>query len=328
MEQASVSTPVSFVGEDIVRGYIAKYSNWGRWGEEDQLGALNFVGPAQVVAAAALVRQGKVMSMSLPYDLHGPQVGGFRANPLNMMTATGTDYLSGAQDPLPANWGPAKGFGYADDVIVMPNQAGTQWDGLAHIFFEGKMFNGHDAALVTANGAKRCGIEVFRDRLAMRGVLLDVARHKGVEALEPGYAVTADDLDATAAAEGIEVRTGDCVIVRTGLLGQRRGNWGDYCGGPAPGMSLHTAPWLADHEVAALATDTWGVEVRPNEIELFQPLHVVALVHMGIPFGEIWDLEGIGADCAADGVYEFMLVAAPLPITGAVGSPLNALAIK
>jgi len=162
----------------------------------------------------------------------------------------------------------------------------------------------------------------------MRGVFLDVARHKGVEALEPGYAISPDDLDATAAAEGVEVRTGDCVIVRTGLLGQRRGKWGDYCGGPAPGLSLHAAPWLAEHEVAAVATDTWGVEVRPNEIELFQPLHIVALVHMGIPFGEIWDLEPISADCAADGVYEFLLSAAPLPISGAVGSPLNALAIK
>ncbi len=109
---------------------------------------------------------------------------------------------------------------------------------------------------------------------------------------------------------------------------RKNGNWGDYNGGDAPGLSLHTAPWLYEHEVAALATDTWGCEVRPNEIALFQPLHIVALVHMGIPFGEIWDLEAIGADCADDGVYEFLLSAAPLPITGAAGSPLNAIALK
>ncbi|HTC81667.1 MAG TPA: cyclase family protein, partial [Acidimicrobiia bacterium] len=248
--------------------------------------------------------------------------------PLNLMTATGTDYLSGHQDPLPADWGPAYTFGFADDVIVMPNQAGTQWDSLGHIFFEGKMYNGFDAGMVSAKGAERCSIVATRERFIMRGVFLDVARHNGVEALEPGYAINPADLDATAAAEGVEIRTGDCVIVRTGLLGQRRGKWGDYCGGPAPGLSLHSAPWLAEHEVAAIATDTWGCEVRPNEIELFQPLHIVALVHMGLHFGEIWDLEPISADCAADGVYEFMLSAAPLPITGAVGSPLNALAIK
>ena len=325
---ASATTRESFRGEAIVRDYIDRLSNWGRWGPDDELGAINFVGPEQVVAAARLVRQGKVVSMTLPYDLAGPQVGGFRANPLNMMTATGTDYRSGAQDPLPAGWGPARGFGFADDVLVMPNQAGSQWDSLAHIFFEDKMYNGRDAAAVTAKGAGRCGIQVFKERMIMRGVLLDVARHHGVAALEPGYAITPDDLDATAAAQGVQVHTGDCVIVRTGLLGARRGNWGDYSGGPAPGLSLHTAPWLAEHQVAAVASDTWGLEVRPNEIELFQPLHVVALVHMGIPFGEIWDLEPIGADCAADGVYEFMLSAAALPITGACGSPLNALAVK
>ena len=327
MTQTSM-TATGFGGEEIIRDYIAKYSNWGRWGDDDEVGALNHVGPEQIKAAGGLVRQGKVISMTLAYDLFGPQVGAFRANPLNMMTATGTDYLNGCQDPLPADWGPAYTFGFSDDVLVMPNQSGTQWDGLAHIFFEGKMFNGFDAGLVSSKGAAKCGIEKFRQTMVMRGVLLDVARHKGVEALEPGYAITAADLDSTAAAEGVEVRTGDCVIVRTGLLGQRRGKWGDYCGGPAPGLSLHTAPWLAEHEVAAIATDTWGCEVRPNEIELFQPLHIIALVHMGIPFGEIWDLEAIGDDCAADGTYEFLLSAATLPITGAAGSPLNALAVK
>lgn len=319
---------VAFDGDEIIRDYIEKFSNWGRWGQDDQLGALNHVGPEQIRAAAGLVRQGKVVSMTLPLDLKGPQSGGFRANPLNMMTATGTDYVAGKQDPLPGGFGPSKGFGFADDVLVTPNQAGSQWDGLAHIFWKGRMYNGFDAGHVTANGAGRCGIEVTRTSFVMRGVLLDVARHKGVECLEAGYAITAEDLDATAARQGVEIRTGDAVVVRTGQTEARRGNWGDYNGGPAPGLSLHTAPWLHAHDVAAIATDTWGCEVRPNEIDLFQPLHVVALVHMGIPFGEIWDLEAIGRNCAEDGVYEFLLSAPALPITGAAGSPLNALAIK
>ena len=319
---------VAFAGEEIIREYIEKYSNWGRWGEGDQRGALNHVGLEQVKAAAALVRLGKVISMTLPLDLKGPQSGGFRANPLNMMTATGTDYIAGKQDVLPGGFGPSKGFGFADDVLVTPNQAGSQWDGLAHIFWKGKMYNGFDAGHVTAGGAGRCGIEVTQTSFVMRGVLLDVARYKGTGCLEPGYAITADDLDATARAQDVEIRTGDAIIVRTGQTETRRGNWGDYNGGPAPGLSLHTAPWLHAHDIAAIATDTWGCEVRPNEIDLFQPLHVVALVHMGIPFGEIWDLQAIGADCAADGVYEFLLSAPSLPITGAAGSPVNALAIK
>lgn len=317
-----------FRGAEVIEDYIARFSNWGRWGAGDQRGAMNHVGPEQVAAAAQLVRQGRTISMSLPYDLHGPQSGGFRANPLNMMTATGTDHLAGAQDPLPAGFGPAKGFGFADDVLVMPNQAGTQWDALSHIFWHGKLYNGFDAGTVTSAGAGRCGIENYRQDFVMRGVLLDVARHLGRDCLEPGYAIGPDDLDATAEAQGVEIRRGDAVIVRTGLLEARRGAWGDYAGGPAPGLSLHVAPWLHEHDVAAVASDTWGCEVRPNEIDLFQPLHVVALVHMGIPFGEIWDLQAIGEDCAADGVYEFLLSAAPLPITGGAGSPVNALAIK
>jgi kynurenine formamidase len=319
---------VPFEGDDVIRDYIDRFSNWGRWGDDDQLGALNHVGPEQVTAAARLVRQGKVISMGLPLDLNGPQSGGFRANPLNMMTATGTDYLAGKQDPLPGGFGPSKGFGFSDDVLVTPNQSGSQWDGLAHIFWKGKMYNGFDAGNVTAKGASTCGIEVMKSNFVMRGVLLDVARFRGVECLEPGYAITADELDATAAAQGVEIRTGDAIIVRTGMTETRRGMWGDYNGGAAPGLSLHTAPWLYEHDIAALATDTWGCEVRPNEIGLFQPLHIVALVHMGICFGEIWDLQTLGEDCAADGVYEFLLSAVPLPVTGAAGSPLNAVAIK
>jgi hypothetical protein len=119
---SSPTEEVAFRGDDIIRDYIQKYSNWGRWGEDDQLGAMNHVGPEQIRAAAALVRQGKAISMGLPLDLKGPQSGGFRANPLNMMTATGTDYLAGNQALLPGGFGPSKGFGFADDVLVTPTR--------------------------------------------------------------------------------------------------------------------------------------------------------------------------------------------------------------
>jgi kynurenine formamidase len=210
----------------------------------------------------------------------------------------------------------------------MPNQAGTQWDALAHVFYEGKMYNGRDAAEVDSHGARHNGIQHYTGRIVMRGVLLDIARLHAVDALEPGYAISAEDLDAAAGAQAVQIRTGDAVLVRTGLLGARRGAWGDFAGGDAPGLSLYTVPWLAEHEVAAIATDTWGVEVRPNEIDQFQPLHIVALVHMGLAMGEIFDLDALSADCAADGVWEFFFVASPLPLTGAVGSPVSALAIR
>jgi kynurenine formamidase len=306
----------------IVDDYIARYSRWGMWGEDDQLGAMNLVGPEQVRAAAALVRDGKVISLTLPYDQQGPQPGGMRSNPLLVATATGTDVLAGTQRDFLGD------FGYSDDMVIMGTQCGTQWDSLAHIFHKGKMWNGYSAGEHTSNGAARNGIQHWSDKLVLRGVLVDVAAHHGVASLEDGYPITVDDLEATLAAQGSTVATGDALLVRTGQLGARRHDWGTYAGGDAPGLSLHTAPWLYDQQVAAVATDTWGMEVRPNEIDAFQPLHQVILVHMGLAVGEIFDLDALSADCAADGRYEFMLAATPLNITGAVGSPVGAVAIK
>src|SRR5262249_13176138 len=125
--------------------------------------------------------------------------------------------------------------------------------------------------------------------------------------------------------------SGDALIVRTGMIRMCRdkGAWGDYAGGPAPGLSLHAAEWVHRHQVAAIATDTWGMEVQPSEIpNTYQPLHQVFIVNMGLTIGEIFDLDDLADDCAADGVYEFFFVAPPLPVTGAVGSPVNPLAIK
>lgn len=317
------------MSNDVLKDYIDELSRWGRWGPDDELGALNLLTPQHVQAAAKEVMAGKVISMTLPYDQAGPQQGGLRHNPMLLATATGTDAVSGKQQELFAAFGIDKTrFGYADDSLIMPTQCGTQWDALAHIFHDGRMWNGYSAAEHTTAGAARNAIQHWTDRMILRGVLIDVARHKGVPALEPGYAITPDDLDETLEAQGSVVGRGDAVFVRTGQLGERRGSWGDYAGGSAPGLSLHTAPWLAQKEVVAIATDTWGVEVRPNEIEEFQPLHQVALVHMGLAFGEMFDLDALAVDCGQDGRYSFMLAASPLPLTGAVGSPVAATAIK
>ncbi|MPZ86949.1 MAG: cyclase family protein, partial [Nitriliruptorales bacterium] len=218
----------------------------------------------------------------------------------------------------------------ADDLIIMPLQCGTQWDSLAHIMFEERMYNGYSADQVSSKGAHKNHIGMARSDVAGRGVLLDIARYKGVDALEPGYAITDDDLEGCARSQGVEVMRGDFLLVRTGQMGQRRANgWGDYAGGDAPGLGLASVPWIAEHEVASVSTDTWGMEVLPNETEdVFQPLHIIFIVHMGLLVGEIFDLETIGADCADDGQYEFLFCAPPLPITRAVGSPVNPMAIK
>ncbi|MPZ22608.1 MAG: cyclase family protein [Dehalococcoidia bacterium] len=315
---------------DIVTDYCDRFRNWGRWGEDDQRGTLNYITPEKVLEATRIPNSGRVVSLALPYDSSGPQTGAIgRVNPIHQMLITGTDYLAGVgrpgrKTPLPY------GMGFSDDAVYMPLQCGTQWDSLAHVFANGKMYNGFSAGEVSSFGAARNGIENFAESLAGRGVLLDVARHKGVEALERGYAITPDDLDGAASAEGVDVREGDIVLVRTGELGRcRRDGWDGFAGGDAPGLSLHTAPWLYERRIAAIATDTWGFEVRPNEIpDSYQPLHLVAIVNMGLVVGEIFALDAIGDACAADGRYEFLFVGPPLPITGGVGSPLNALAIK
>ncbi len=310
--------------------YIERLSRWGRWGPDDQLGALNLVTPDHVRSAAEEVKAGKVVSLTLPYDQDGPQPGGIRQNPLLVTTATGTDHAAGRQAELLSKFGasPTSRFGYSDDTLIMPTQCGTQWDALSHIFFDGRMWNGYSANEHSSYGADRNGIQHWTDRLILRGVLADVARYKNLKSLPPGYAISVEDLEETLAAQGTTIRPGDALLVRTGQLGERRGQWGDYAGGAAPGLSLHTAPWLSENEIVAVATDTWGVEVRPNEIDEFQPLHLVALVHMGLAFGEMFDLDALADDCANDGRYTFMLSACPLPLTGAVGSPIAATAIK
>jgi kynurenine formamidase len=308
-----------------VRELARKFRNWGKWGAADELGTLNYVTPEKIVAAARLVRQGKVLSLAIPFDSNGPQSGfGGRTNPQHFMLQDGGDIASGAQDFLPA-------LRYCDDAVTMPLQCATQWDALSHIYFDGKMYNDRGPEWVTSTGARANAIDRMKDKIVSRGVLLDVPRFKGVPWLQPGEAIVPADLDGALAQQGVQVGRGDIVLIRTGQLAQVKaeGSWGQYAGGPAPGLSLTCAEWLAAHEIAGYATDTWGTEVLPNETpDVFQPLHCVAIVNMGMLVGEIFNLEELAADCAADGVYEFLFVAPPLTITGAVGSPINPQAIK
>jgi kynurenine formamidase len=299
------------------------YSNWNRWGPDDVHGTVNFIDDAARVRAAALVRRGVTFSLAQHFAANGPQTGGGRLNPVHTMRAVETDV---EPKRLP------HGFGYADDMVVMSLQCSTQWDGLGHIFDRGRAWNGRLASdIVTVRGDRMTGIETMAAPLVTRGVLLDVGRSMGTDAeLPDGFAITAEHLDATAATAGVRVSRGDIVLVRTGQLTRvRREGWGTYAGGDAPGLSFTTAGWLHGHEIAAVATDTWGVEVRPNEFDgAFQPFHQVAIPHMGLLLGEMWELDALAADCAADGRYEFLLVAGPLPVTRAVGAPVNPIAVK
>jgi kynurenine formamidase len=315
--------------ESEIAARAKAFRNWGRWGEDDVLGTLNFIDPAKRVGAAALVREGTVVSLAQAFDTDGPQKGWRRrTNPVHTMTDTGTDAERGTQ-------GFPHGIGGADDVIAMPLQCSTQWDGLGHIFDHGNAWNGRRAGdVVTSDGDLVTGIEHAASVLVSRGVLLDLGRYLQPDTgeLPDGYAITVADLESCIDAQGATsaVGRGDIVLVRTGQYARtRREGWGDYAGGPAPGLSLTTAGWLHRTEIAAIATDTWGFEVRPNEFDVpaFQPLHQVVIPNIGLTIGEMWNLDLLAEECARLGRYEMLLSAAPLPITGAVGSPINPVAI-
>ncbi|MEU7814483.1 cyclase family protein [Pseudonocardia sp. NPDC049154] len=317
--------------EGAIAAAAKRCSNWGRWGADDVLGTLNFLDEAKRREGAALVRRGVSFALAQRFDADGPQKGWRRrTNPVHTMLDTGLEAERGTQ-------GFPHGLGGADDVVFMPLQASTQWDGLGHIFDHGVAWNGRGAGdVVTSEGDRVTGIETASGRITGRGVLLDVGRAIGTGGeLPDGFAITVEHLEETIAAHGVTVGHGDLLLVRTGRLARARREiaegkgWGDYAGGPAPGLSFTTADWLHGTEIAAIATDTWGFEVRPNEFdEAFQPLHQVAIPHIGLFLGEMWDLDALAADCAADGTYEFFLTADPLPVTGAVGAPVAPVAVK
>lgn len=318
------------LGPEDLEEAAESLKNWSRWGPDDEIGTLNHTTPDDVIAAARLVRKGKVISLALNFDASGPQGARStystpgRINPLHLMLRTGTDAYSGVLDH--------RGIRSADDVVLLPLQSGTQWDGLGHVFYGDRMWNGYDCREVSSAGAQRCGIEKTKSRMVGRGVLLDVPASFGVTCLDDGYAITPEDLERTADFHDVTVGRGDYVMIRTGQMEAKlaAGSWDGYPGGDAPGLAFSTLRWIRDSELAAVATDTWGCEVRPNRsvASISQPWHWIAIPIMGLTVGEIFYLADLADDCRQDGVYEFMFAGPALPITGSVGSPTNPLAIK
>lgn len=297
-----------------------RVSNWGRWGDDDEVGTLNLVTPEVVKRGAACVRAGKSFSLAIALDQGGPQTGAIpgRVNPLRTMVAVNTPFTGDPAD-----------FCTSDDVVVMGLQACTHWDALAHVSYEGQLYNGFPAASVTAEaGAAHCGIDKVAS-IVGRGVLLDVARAKGIERLEGGYVITGEDLDAAEDLAGVTVEPGDVVLVRTGQMQLFHAGDRQAYGAPSPGLSTKTVEWLSDRDVAAVATDNLTFEVWPCEDPaVVLPVHLLHLRDMGLTQGQNWDLEALAADCADDGVYEFLLEASPHPYTGGLGSPVNPVATK
>jgi kynurenine formamidase len=296
-------------------------SNWGRWGADDCIGTLNHITPERVRAAAAAIRTGRIVNLGLPLSSAGPQVGvGGRINPVHHMSITPGDF-SGRSD----------GMVFADDYITMPLQCATQWDGLAHAGYDDKLYNGVAASTVTSRqGSATLSIDKIATRgVAGRGVLLDIARTKGVDRLEPGYGVTPADLDAAANRQGSAVGPGDIVLFRTGWMRTFTVDKDAprYWNGE-PGLTLECATWLHGRDVAAVASDNWGVEVMaPNSTRPETELHAVLIRDMGMTLGELFILDELAEACEARGDWSFFFTAPPLLVVGGVGSPITPLAI-
>lgn len=303
--------PQEFV--DLAR----EVNNWGRWGDSDELGTLNLITPEVVQRAASCVRSGKTFALGLPLSEDGPQVGAIpgRINPIHRMTQVNTAFL---EDP--------EAIRFSDDVVEMGLQAATHWDALSHASYKGTLYNGFPSDSITEAGAARCSSDRIRT-VVTRGVLLDVARAKGVGRLEGGYAITSADLDESAT--NVNIEPGDVVLIRTGHVQLLAAGDKRAYGRSAPGPGMDAVRWFRRHDLAAVATDTMSFEVFPCEREdLFFPVHLLDLVEMGMIQGQNFDLEELATDCAEDGVYEFLLEATPDPFARAVGAPVQPIAVK
>ncbi len=306
---------------DDVKELAARVRNWGRWGDDDELGTINLITDDVVKAAAGEIRTGKRLALGLPMDEQGPQTGIIpgRDNPVREMIMVDVPVMTG--DP--------SDFTTSDDKVTMGIQAATHWDALAHVSYEGNLYNGVKSSdVISSAGAAKMGIDKITT-LASRGVLLDVAKAKGVDRIEGNYPLTGADLDAACEFGKVEVRSGDIVLIRTGQMQLFFAGDREAYGTPCSGPSLQTVEWFHSHDVAAVATDNIVFEVFPSEREdAILPVHLLHLVDMGMTQGQNWNLEALATDCAADGRYSFFLDASPMPFTGAVGSPVNPIVVK
>lgn len=295
-----------------------RVNNWGRWGTDDETGTLNLITDAVVREAAAGVRTGHRIPLALPLRQDGVQSGLIpgRINPLHTMVQINQELF-----------GPGT-IAMNDDTVTMSLQTATHWDALTHASHSGRIYNGRPATTITAHGGAEYSSIAAVPYLVSRGVLLDVARARGVDRLPGDHAVTPEDLDAAEEHAGVRVRAGDIVLVRTGqiqlcLAGDRQA----YAY-PSPGLSVHTPEWFHARDVAAVANDTLTFEIFPPEIEdLWLAVHGLDLVEMGMLQGQNWNLEELSTVCAQERRHTFLLAAMPEPFTGATGTPVAPVAL-
>jgi kynurenine formamidase len=290
-------------------------SNWGRWGEDDQRGALHHLTPERIVAAAGLVRDGQTVTLSRPLATKAA-VSNPEPAEHHMTMLADTDIGSGS-------------VRFVKDYIGADyhNEGHTHIDALCHVAFEGWLYNGWSQQSVDAAGASMDSIDVLKDGLVGRGVLLDIPRLRGVPWLEPGEHVMPHELEAAETAQGVAVGEGDILLVRTGHARRldELGPW-DTAGGKA-GLHPTAVRFVAERQVAALGGDGNNDTAPSGTENVSFPIHVLTLNAMGVHLLDYLQFEDLRAVCEQTGRWEFLFVTAPLRIDGGTGSPLNPIAM-
>jgi len=291
-----------------------KLKNWGRWGDDDELGTLNFLSDTEVAQAAKLVKRGLRISIGRPLDtVAGPDNG---RPALHYMTHMGDRR---ADEPT-----------YYMDFIGVDfhGKSASHIDALPHIAYKGLLYNGKPAVdVVSSHGSSFAPISRLAQGIFARGVLLDAARARGSDWIDPPAALDAADLDDVARTLKVEVRRGDAVLLRSGQMRRRRalGPWDPDLAGV--GLASSAMEWLAQREIALLGGDG-DSDARPSPIDgVGGPIHVLAINAMGMCLLDNLDLEDLSDACAQSGTFEFLLVVAPLIVPGGTGSPVNPIAV-
>jgi kynurenine formamidase len=302
-------------------------TNWGRWGPDDEVGALNHLTPDEARAGAANVRSGKTFALgaTLAAESGDPVFPG-RWPPRRFTVADKAGFRAGRWQPMPG------GLEFADDYVTGFAQAATHCDALGHMWFDDLLWNGYPAES-TNGGMARAGIEPIGEHgITGRCVLLDIARHRGKAALERAEIIELADLLACAAAQGVEIRPRSILLIRTGWLtalteGRERID-GDYW---EPGLTYRPelAHWFQELQIPCLVTDTLANESTYEPRTGVQlPLHAALMRNLGVVFTEVAALDALAADCAADGQYEAFYCASPVKVAAGTGGPVNPVVVK
>ena len=294
-----------------------RVSNWGRWGADDQSGAVSFITGDRIAQAAALVRSGRAVSLAMPIQTEGTAPDG-RGSAVHLMTSAYDGADSVKQEAF-----------VGDYLAIRPHGHGTtHLDALCHMAYRGRLYNDFPAKeSVSSQGATHLGVEHFGNGIVGRGVLLDIPAALGIEWLEPGDTIAPADLELAERKQDVHVGEGDLVFVRTGRHEKWRvdGPWETR--DAMPGLHADALPWLHERRVAVVGSDSSN-EALPSSVEgIRTPIHLGLIVSMGVPLIDNCHLEDLATACANEGRWAFLAVVAPIRLRGGTGAAVNPIAI-